>query len=67
MVALAVSPDGTSIYVATGAGILVFDRDPLTGGLQQKAKRWVHRRGERSEHLRERVPPGRGQRCCGEP
>jgi DNA-binding beta-propeller fold protein YncE len=39
MVALAVSPDGTSIYVATGAGILVFDRDPLTGGLQQKAKR----------------------------
>ena len=38
MVALAVSPDGNSVYVATGGGILVFDRDPLTGALQQKAK-----------------------------
>lgn len=39
IVALAVSPDGDSVYVATYGGILVFDRDPLTGALQQKARR----------------------------
>src|ERR687897_494828 len=38
--AVAVSPDAKSVYVTTGfgplAGILIFDRDPVTGELRQK-------------------------------
>ncbi len=35
--ALAVSPDSRNVYVATENGIAVFDRDPGTGALEQKA------------------------------
>jgi DNA-binding beta-propeller fold protein YncE len=37
--AVAVSPDGKSVYVTayTGSGIAIFDRDPATGALTQKA------------------------------
>jgi DNA-binding beta-propeller fold protein YncE len=34
---VAVSPDGTSVYVAGGGGVAIFDRDPTTGALTQKS------------------------------
>jgi hypothetical protein len=34
---LALSPDGSSLYAASLAGLAVFDRDPVTGTVEQKA------------------------------